>query len=495
MIRFTARTLSAQTESGLASARVYFETDGGSYDKSLFERVEIGRTAREYAFAFRSARQYRAGQYAFGLFFGDLVQSVEISNLELILNPDASNLPPRELYPGSEPHAQWRREAQERIEQYRKGDLTLNLRHADGSPAVDATVSIVEKRSAFQWGTCVVAARLLDASPDGEKYRDFIENYCDIVVFENDLKWFAWQNARARERVDQALQWLERHNIAVRGHCLVWPSWRNSNPMWKDAAESPEKLRKLINEHILEEASQLQGRLVDWDVVNEPYDNRDIWQILGKSELASWYKLARQADPNARLYLNDYGILSAEGLDRRKHDFYYQTAQELLNAGAPLGGLGMQGHFGYPFTPPERMLEILNRMAELNLPIAITEHDVDTQDEELHAQFTRDFMTVAFSCPAVDKFLLWGFWERAHWRPNAALYTSDWQLKPAGEVFTTLVGQTWRTNLETKTNSDGVCQQRVFLGDYEITAELQGKRVQCYAPVRHDSTEITVVLP
>ena len=66
-------------------------------------------------------------------------------------------------------------------------------------------------------------------------------------------------------------------------------------------------------------------------------------------------------------------------------------------------------------------------------------------------------MTAAFSCPAVEKFLIWGFWARSHWRPKAAYFREDWTPTPAGEVWTELVGEKWRTN------------ESVFLGDYKIT--------------------------
>ena len=78
-------------------------------------------------------------------------------------------------------------------------------------------------------------------------------------------------------------------------------------------------------------------------------------------------------------------------------------------------------------------------------------------------------MTAAFRGPAVEKFLIWGFWARSHWRPKAAYFREDWTPTPAGEVWTELVGEKWRTNETIRSNDDGVVKDRVFLGDYKIT--------------------------
>ena len=470
-LTFKARALAAQTESGLAVVRPYFEDSSAPFTKALFERVEVGREFRDYSFSFRSRT---AGPAAFGIFLGDQKQEVEIGAIELRKSSGAfPNARPRRrsaVY-RSDPNAAWLKDAEARIEQYRKGDLSVSVVDGSGDPVADVEVDLRETRGAFKWGTCVVARRLVDNSPDAEKYREFVKKYCEVVVFENDLKWFGFRNPRARETVFHALDWLDGQGIETRGHCLVWPSWRNSDPEWRKLSDDPDALRQAIEKRITDATSALSGRLVDWDVLNEPYDNTDIWRILGKDSFADWFKLARVGDATARLFINDYGILSAEGLDRKKQDFYYSTIKELQASNAPVGGIGMQAHFGAIPTPPERIIEIIERFSELGLPIAITEHDVDSVDEQSQAEFTRDFMTAAFSCPAVEKFLIWGFWARSHWRPNAAYFREDWTPTPAGEVWMELVGEKWRTNTSKRTDASGLVEERVFLGDYEITVK------------------------
>ena len=497
LLEFRARTVSAKTESGLGALGPMFETSDPPYVKSLNQRVELGLAWRDYSLPFRCVESRDAGKSAIVFFLGYLPQTVEIADVKLSSfgkNFDVSTLRNSEpRYKGAEPDAPWRKAAQERIEKIRKGDLTLQIVDADGKPVPNAAVEIRQTRSAFGWGTAVVAGRLLAQGSDADKYRDFLVKYCNRAVFENDLKWFGWQNRRNRADVFRALDWLDERRIDVRGHCLVWPSWRNSTPRWKELASNPEALDAAIREHIRDEAASLRGRVVDWDVVNEIHDNNDILKILGDDILVDWFQEARAADPNARLFINDYGILSGEGLDRRKQNSYFREIKKLIDAGAPIGGIGMQSHFGQTATPPERLLEILDRFAELGLPISITEHDVDAADKAFQAEFTRDFLTAAFSHPAVDEILVWGFWERSHWRPESAYFTANWTPTPAGKVWQELVGETWRSNLDATSNEAGTVATRVFLGDYRITVRVGDKTSTVETTVEKNAAEPVVV--
>ena len=258
--------------------------------------------------------------------------------------------------------------------------------------------------------------------------------------------------------------------------------------------DQPEALRQRINSHIENEVSALKGRVVDWDVVNEPYSNHDVMQVLGDNEMIAWFQLARRCDPNVRLYLNDYAILSASGLDTDHQDAFEKTLRFLKDGGAPITGLGLQSHFSGTPTPPERMLSILDRFAALGLDISITEHDINTEDEQLQADFTRDFLTTVFSHPAVVAVLTWGFWENSHWKPDAAYYRSNWSLRPAGQVWLNLVTKKWWTNETAETGADGRIRTRGFLGDYEITVTHHGVSTSVKTAVARTGTHVDIRL-
>ncbi|HNX35678.1 MAG TPA: endo-1,4-beta-xylanase [Kiritimatiellia bacterium] len=476
--RFYGRTVAAKTESGEGRACAIFERGSPPNEKSLGLDIDLGREWKEYFLPFKSLNTYEAGKASSGFHLGALEQTLEIADFEVFSygkGYDMGRLPrTRAAYAGQAPDAPWRAAAAARIEQHRKADLRVRVTDAAGQPLPGAKVTVAMKRHAFGWGSAVTVKGILQQDADGEKYRSVIEKHFTRVVFENDMKWHSWDNPAHHADILKATDWLRARGIEVRGHNLIWPSWRNTPKDLQALKGDPAALRQRINRHIADEVAALRGRLVDWDVVNEPYDNHDVTDILGNGELIAWFKLARENDPDVRLTLNDYAILSAGGLDTRHQDHFEQTLRFLKDGGAPITGLGMQAHFGGAPTPPARMLAILDRFAALGLDISITEHDIDTTDEQLQADFTRDFLTTVFSHPAVTAVLTWGFWQNAHWRPNAAYYRSDWSLTPAGQVWLDLVTKTWWTSAALESAADGTARTRGFLGDYEITVTHNG---------------------
>ncbi len=475
---FFARTLSAKTESGEGRICAIFEESAPPHDKSLRLDVDVGREWKEFCLPFKAHGTYESGAAGAGFHLGALEQVVEVAGFEVYAfgtGFDIARLPrTRVSYPGQAADAPWRAAAAARIEKFRKGDLAVTVTDASGRPLPGAKVAIAMRRHAFGWGSAVTVRGILRQDADGDKYRGIIEKHFTRVVFENDLKWQSWDNPASHGRILQAVDWLRARNIEVRGHNLIWPSWQNTPGDLRQLRADPAKLRQRINSHIENEVTVLKGRVVDWDVINEPYNNNDVMQVLGDSEMIAWFKLARQCDPNVKLTLNDYAILSAGGMDKSHQDHFEKTLRYLKDGGAPITGLGMQGHFGGAPTPPARMLAILDRFAALGLDISITEHDIDTADERLQADFTRDFLTTVFSHPSVVGILTWGFWERSHWRPRAAYYRSDWSVTPAGQVWLDLVTREWWTNATAETDTHGVVRARGFLGDYEITVTHKG---------------------
>ena len=376
----------------------------------------------------------------------------------------------------------WRTAAEERIERIRKAELTVQVTDREGRPAAGVPVEVRLSRHAFGWGSAVAARMLLAEGDDAERYRRAILDNFNMAVLENDLKWPQWE--RDRQPALAALRWLHENGITrVRGHTLVWPGWRWLPPDLKELAGDPATLRRRVLEHIRDEISATRGLLVAWDVVNEPYTNHDLMDILGRDEMVEWYRAAKEFDPKPVLFLNDFNIIEEGGRDEKHRRHFYETIRFLLDRGAPLGGIGIQGHFREP-TPPEKILQILDMFSEFNLPVQITEFDFETKDEQLQAEFTRDFLTLCFSHPRMDAFLMWGFWEGRHWRPGAAMLRKDWSEKPAWRVWRELVHGRWRTEATGATGADGTYRLRAFRGDYEIRAGNRTVQGSCPGIVR-----------
>jgi len=238
----------------------------------------------------------------------------------------------------------------------------------------------------------------------------------------------------------------------------------------------------------------MKGLVDEWDVVNEPFSNHDLMDVLGREVMIDWFKIARAADPSAKLMINDYGILPGGKGDTAHRRHYEQTIQFLLDGGAPLDLIGLQSHFGGSLTDPDTLVSLLDRFARFGKPLQITEFDINTDDEQLLADYTETFMTVVFSHPAVADLTMWGFWEKRHWRPNAAMYRKDWEIKPNGEVFKKLVFDKWWTRQTATTDTNGRATVRGFRGAYEIAVSADGRKAGIETELDSGGKAVTVVL-
>jgi GH35 family endo-1,4-beta-xylanase len=213
------------------------------------------------------------------------------------------------------------------------------------------------------------------------------------------------------------------------------------------------------------------------DVLNEPFNNRDLMDILGDDVMAEWFRQAREVLPDALLNINDFLLMANGGRWTEKLDYYDRLVGRLLKAGAPLDQIGFQSHFRHTFlTEPERIWELCDRFALHGLPLVSSEFDVNLADEKLQADYTRDFMTAWFAHPSTSAFLFWGFWQDSHWLPYGGLYDRDWRMKPNARAYRDLVyNQWWSGWEEAETDADGRVELRGFLGDYRITVYAAGR--------------------
>ena len=468
----TFRARCEQSMTGEAVVQFAFERNGEPYNKSAFVRFGVREHWTTFRVPFAVDDDYAPGEAHATFHLGFNGQILDLADLSLVNYRDTqtiADLPRTDIsYPGRDADAPWRAEAAARIERHRKADLTVTVTRAAGQPVPGATVHLQQTRHAFPFGTAIAVPGLLDQGPDGAKYRKILKADFNAGVFENAMKWKNHDVATERE-IDEALDLLDDAGIAMRGHVLVWPGWRWIPESIKALEHDPAALRAAVEARVTDTATRYRGRLVDWDVINEPFDNHDLMDILGQEAMVNWFNLAHAADPDANLYLNDWGILTTGGRDSAHQQHYEDTAAYLIENDAPITGLGMQGHFGGTLTPPRDVWKILDRFAQFDLPIKITELDLDLNDPVLQADYLRDVLTAAFAHEAIAGVTVWGFWAKRHWRPTAAHYDEDWNLRPVGEVWKRLTRQTWWTDETAETNQAGAATLRGFKGRYVLT--------------------------
>ncbi len=501
-VSFVARNIESRRETG--EAFVEFRIDqlvnGENVWPPHLERgISFGSEWTEMSMPFVMTKDARPEELRVFIRFDTYPQQFEIGSITILncgQNIRMSDLPRTTVrYEGDEPDAPWRREAADRIEKYRKGDLHLKVVDAGGYPVPEAKIKVQMTRNAFNWGTAVNSRSILDdTDKDLQIYRDTLLRYFNMVVFENEMKSKVWGRQKDEERGANtmlALRWLRRHHIPARGHVMVWPSWQHS-PHLEQYKEDPERLRREIFDNIDRQTNYMYGQFVEWDVINEPYAHHDIMDILGREEMAEWFKYARERTPGVRLFLNDYTMFQGEGGPGSPSECFYDNVRFLLDHDAPVNAIGEQAHIGG--TPPgiSKVIERLNRFAGFGLPIYITEFDINSNDDEFKARYIRDFLTVMFSHPSVEGVIQWGFWAGQHWFPVAALWNKDWTIREHGAVFTDLVSNKWWSDFDGKTGKDGAFHNRGFCGEYEVSVEYNGKIIKEKIKLENQGVELTL---
>jgi GH35 family endo-1,4-beta-xylanase len=159
---------------------------------------------------------------------------------------------------------------------------------------------------------------------------------------------------------------------------------------------------------------------------------------------------------------------------------YLGVIKELQDYGAPIDAIGVQGHVGRQPRDPVEVLSDLDMFKSTGLPVQITEFDINSPDEELQADYTRDFLIACYSHPIVNGFTMWGFWESDHWKPDAAMYRKDWTPKPNTAEWKKLVLNEWRTNISQTSKANGEVNERGHFGKYEITVTKGSKSVKSF---------------
>ncbi len=353
-------------------------------------------------------------------------------------------------------------EIPESIKELRMGTLRIET-----APGVG--IRVRQLRHEFLFG-CTMGAIAADTSAevqeDRKMYLDTFATFFNASVHEGALKWYVLDrhgpdNPDKWARADTMLAWSERNNIEMRGHCIFWAD-RRRVPGWiKDLSD--DSLRQVVKDHAVGITSRYKGRIDEFDLNNEMLHHRWYKDQLGEGIRDSMFFWAKQGNPDAVLYLNDYSILAGG-----KEDRYIEQIRGFLSRGVPVGGIGCQGHFGGSLPDSADLVEELDSLAQFGLPIKITELDINTDNEEQKCRELRKGLTVFFGHPAVESVVFWGFWEGRIWREKAAMWDLDWTPRPSADTLRKILFEEWWTDFEGTADQDGICIVPAFYGDHRI---------------------------
>jgi endo-1,4-beta-xylanase len=209
-----------------------------------------------------------------------------------------------------------------------------------------------------------------------------VEKHFNSIVPENILKWeevHPEPNRYNFEPVDRFVDFGEKHNMFMVGHTLVWfhqtPDW-----VFQDDAGNTldrESLLKRMKEHIFTVMGRYKGRIHGWDVVNEAilpngqFRKSKWFDILGEDHVLKAFEYARQADPNAQLYYNDYNMWKKD-----QYEGVIRLIQKLQSKGVRIDGVGIQGHWGLDYPSLQEIETFIGALSKLGIELMITELDV-----------------------------------------------------------------------------------------------------------------------
>jgi len=366
----------------------------------------------------------------------------------------------------------------------RQGQLIIQAK-----PGANVTVEQVAHEF---WFGCAISNSLAGgrwSQADLDNYKKYFLRNFNSAVTENAVKWASMEPEKGKvnyEVVDAILKWTEENNIPLRGHNLFWGIEKFVQPWLKELSD--EELKRTLQNRAETITSKYKGRFAEYDLNNEMIHGNYYEERLGPEitkQMAEW---AHKGDPDAKLWLNDYDILTGNRLAD-----YMAQIRLLLNQGVPIAGIGVQGHLHAESFDRDALRQALDSLAVFGLPVRITEFNIPGQRSKYHRENIRtmteeeeaakakdlvDYYKICFAHPAVEGILMWGFWEGANWIPVSSLYKRDWTPTPAAKAYQDLIFKEWWTNHSSKIGRSGKLAVPVYFGTHRVTVNGVSKLVE-----------------
>ncbi|MFC4555379.1 endo-1,4-beta-xylanase [Georgenia faecalis] len=391
---------------------------------------------------------------------------------------------------------------------HRIAEATLTVRRPDGTPLVDAEVTLEQTRHAFAFGNIGFdfvgyANEETDADPDSPfggaspaQAEHLADLWLDLFTTATlPFYWAGFEPERGRPdtaRLRRAAQWFVDRGATVKGHPLAWHTLA---PDWLREL-STDEVEAALRGRIRREVGDFAGVVDTWDAINEVvimpvFSNEEhrngitrlCWERGRIATIRLAFEEARAANPSATLVLNDFNLSSA----------YECLIEGVLEAGIAVDAIGLQSHMHQGYWGEERTLETLERFARFGLPLHLTESTllsgdlmppeiVDLNDyqvaswpttpegEERQAEeMVRHYRTL-LSHPSVQAVTYWGLTDAGAWLgAPVGLVRADGTPKPSYDALHGLVkGEWWLRPTTARTDAEGRAAVRGFLGDYRI---------------------------
>ena len=292
----------------------------------------------------------------------------------------------------------------------------------------------------FTIGTCVEPEQLR-----GVEGKLLLKHFSSITA-ENIMKPRYLSPSEDKftfKKADNLVNYALKNNKKVRGHTLLWhqenAEWmfydNNGNKVTKDV------LLKRLGKYIKTVVSRYKGKIYAWDVVNEVIDGpglrkSDWFDIIGEEYIEKAFIYAHEADPKAKLFINEYDIT-----DKVKSETLYNLVKKLIDKKVPIHGIGMQFHITLEYPSLQAIIKSLQKFSDLGLEIHITELDMSLNTdpnlkkgnapEDLlirQAHRYKELFDVFKKYKNITNVTFWGFHDGHTWLTYIPVKKIDWPL-------------------------------------------------------------------
>ncbi len=380
---------------------------------------------------------------------------------------------------------------------HRKAEARLRLLNPDGTPAANLPVEIDQVSHRFLFG-CGAFDALPLANTADETYRRLLEQRMDkwLSLFNYGTLPFYWGRYEPTEgqpafaETMAAARWLQERGVRVKGHPLCWHTVCAD---WLLQYSNPEILRRQLA-RIRRDVGAYRGVIDMWDVINEvvimpvfdKYDNAitRICREMGRTPLVkAVFEAAGETNPDAVLLINDFNTSPA----------YERLLEELLEAGVPIGAIGIQSHQHQGYWGREKLEDVLARFSRFGLPLHFTENTLISGDimpgwiedlndwqvdswpstpegEARQAEEMKEMYSVLFAHPAVEAVTTWDFVDGGWLKAPSGFLREDNSEKPSFAMLRGLIHGAWETHEVRRTDADGFLSFTGFQGGYTLRA-------------------------
>ena len=228
----------------------------------------------------------------------------------------------------------------------------------------------------FKIGVALNAREIRGSNPQASR---LIGAHFNALTAENEMKWERIHPAEGEFNFDVADALVERaeaQGAFTVGHTLLW---HNQTPDWvfedsEGHTASRVLLLNRLKHHIETVVGRYKGRIDGWDVVNEAFNEDGTWRespwykIIGPDYIAKAFEYTHAVDPDAALYYNDYNLYKPA-----KRAAAIALIKDLQSQGIPVGGIGIQGHYGLGYPPLDELETSIVTFGELGIPVMFTE--------------------------------------------------------------------------------------------------------------------------